>query len=150
MEEFVLNKDLNEYVDSLLFDYSEDAIASYTNDKHIIKLVITGSIQVWDNKFEKTYRTAKEYPDALVQDIKSNRVYDEDRWYIDEYNEFSYAVYEKLDNGDIEFLDYEMVGSSVFMDSYNGNLSKITPEQLEAEMKYIIEKYYESNEDNEF
>ena len=169
MGHFVLNEDLSKYVDSLLFDYTQKPIASYCDDKYLIELVIIGAVQIHDMKLGHTYYHPIEFSDSLVQDIKSGRVYSDDRRYIDEYNEFAYAVSKKKesavykipDNGiytklqvdsaiysfkdEYEFLDYERLGESIFTSNVS-KVSQLTPEQLVAEMKYMISLYYESYE----
>ena len=110
MYTFILHKDLETLEDSMLYD-SGLVIATIFDDKHVASLEVRGEQRI---VYEgNVYKYVQDFPQEIVDMIRSNTIWDNPDVVIDNNNWFEVMVGKVWEDGTHEFYDGYVYESEV-------------------------------------
>ena len=144
LESFYCEKNLSQYISSMLFDSGEEiarGIFSYEGEILEISLRVCGEVRVrYDGE---VYRTPSEFPDDLIELIEK-RPYDWDVYAPsgEDNDDTGEDIYVDANN----WFEYLFDGDG---DVYEEDLSKATSQMILNDMSYIARRYFGYNKKGE-
>lgn len=128
---FEVFENLNECVDSLLFD--DETIAELETKQYTVTVEVIGDIRLFYKG--QLYKCAANYPDELVKLLKSGKAYENKDLEIWDNNWFEIDIYELTKNNKRELINDEVLDSI--------DISTITKDDLKDYMSKYLKDYLE-------
>lgn len=129
--DFQVFENLNECIDSLLFD--DETIAQLNTKEYMVTIEVIGDIRLFFKG--QLYKSAANYPDELVKLLKSGKAYENENLEICDNNWFEINIYESTKNNEKELINDEILDDI--------DISKITKDDLKQYMSKHLKDYLE-------
>ena len=92
---FVKEEDLDDVNDSsLLFD-SGTTICSYSRDGYTLTMTVAGDVRIINNETGDVYKTYTQFPEELINALRTGEAWDEEKYTIDMNNWFEFFMADK-------------------------------------------------------
>lgn len=141
--DFQVFENLNECIDSLLFD--DTTIAKLETKEYMVTIEVIGDIRLFFKG--QLYKCAASYPDELVELLKSGKAYENQDLEICGNNWFEIDIYEVTKNHERELINDEVLDdidiSTITKDDLKQYMFKYLKDYLEICKKKIPESEYD-------